>query len=227
MPPDVKAAYHAAVLALLSLPMASDGDGKPAPHTLRLDPTAQDHLRSFVKRLEPHLGDGGRYATMPDWAGKLAGAIVRIAGLLHLAANPQVQGWEVPIDGHTLDQAIRIGEYLLTHAIITFGEMGADAEVQAARFVLAWIEKTGVETFTKRDAHYHTRGRLKKVEEVEAALRRLERHGYVREQEPPERGGPGRKPSPVYLVNPLALGGVPPTGDTDGLAADTNGNDQA
>ena len=35
------------------------------------------------------------------------------------------------------------------------------------------------------------------------ALRLLEQHGYIREVVVEPRKGPGRKPSPLYMVNPL------------------------
>jgi hypothetical protein len=53
---------------------------------------------------------------MTDWGGKLAGAIVRIAGLLHLAGHAR-DGWDRPITLATLEAAIEIGDYYTHHAM--------------------------------------------------------------------------------------------------------------
>ncbi len=68
--------------------------------------------------------------------------------------------------------------YLLP-AKTAFAEMGASPDVAAARYLLRWIVRTQCESFTKRDAFEGTKGKFKRVEELEAALEVLENHGYV------------------------------------------------
>jgi len=143
---------------------------------------------------------------MTDWAGKLAGAVARLAGILHLAERAgQSEPWRDRISLENVERAITIANYLIPHARAAFAEMGASPDVAAARYLLRWITRTQCESFTKRDAFEGTKGRFKRVEELEPALEVLENHWYVAERPREERAGPGRKASPIYDVNPMAL----------------------
>ncbi len=75
---------------------------------------------------------------MTDWGGKLAGAIVRIAGLLHLAEHAR-DGWDRPITLATLEAAAEIGDYFTHHAKAAYDTIGADPATAAARAILQWL----------------------------------------------------------------------------------------
>src|SRR5262249_45296103 len=75
--------------------------------------------------------------------------------------------------------------------------------VENAKRILRWIDHDRATSFTKRDIHQGKKGTFKRVEELDGPLSLLETHGYVRKMSEPERVGPGRKPSPIYEVNPL------------------------
>jgi len=125
-------------------------------------------------------------------------------GLLHMAAHATEETpWTIPIHGVTAECAIRIAQYLIPHARAAYAEMGGNPVVQDARYVLGWIQRHDAETVTKRAIFEGTKGRFKGVSALEPALTLLVEHGFIREQEPEERSGPGRKPSPIYEVNPL------------------------
>ena len=94
---------------------------------------------------------------------------------------------------------------MIPHARAAHAAMGADPEVEDAKRVLSWIRRAGRTVFSRRDAFEGTKGHFKKVETMEPALRVLEQHGFIRERPAADRPGPGRKPSPVYDVNPLWL----------------------
>lgn len=106
------------------------------------------------------------------------------------------------IDADTIARGIELGEYYLAHARAAFAEMGADIEIEGAKHVLAWIRRRGLERFSERDAYQGTKGRFRKVAEIRPALRLLADHNYIRQMPSPERGGSGRKPSPIFEVNP-------------------------
>ncbi len=216
-PPEVTEAYQAGVRALLALePAAPTADGA---HTLRLSPGAAAAFEAFHAALEPRLGEEGDLALITDWAGKLVGTVARLAALLHLAAHAADRApWEGAIDATTMTGAIALGEWLIEHAKLAFAIMGADPAIEEARHLLRWLRKERRETFTKRDAFEGTKGRFKRVEAMEAALQVLLDYGYAREQEPPDRTGrAGRRPSPVYAVNPAIYAH---TSQNDGDAAD-------
>jgi hypothetical protein len=105
-----------------------------------------------------------------------------------------------------MERAARLGHYLVAHARAAFGQIGSDPAVGAARHVLSWIERTGVSSFTKRDAFEGTKGRFKRVAALEPVLGLLIEHDYIRGRGSAERLGPGRKSSPVFEVNPMLHG---------------------
>jgi replicative DNA helicase len=152
-------------------------------------------------RLHPHTGD---LAHIADWASKLVGAVARIGGLLHLAARLR-DGWSLPVNEATITDAIAIGRYLTDHALAAFDLMGgADPTLDDARYLLVWMERTGVKTFTRRELFTALpRGRFAKVDALDPALALLVEHGYLRPAPSPERSGPGRPASPGFEVNPL------------------------
>jgi replicative DNA helicase len=153
------------------------------------------------------LGDYGDLHYMGDWAGKLAGAAVRVAGLLHMAETLGQNGQNGQITDNEMARGIRLAHYLLAHAQAAYAEIGADPALDAAKTILRWIEKAGEPTFTRRDCYRGVRGPLfKSADDCDAPLRLLVDHGFIRDVETPERSGAGRKPSPAYEVNPAALG---------------------
>jgi hypothetical protein len=199
VPEAVRAAYHQGIRLLLAL-----GSDAEAPYELSLSPDARTAFDAFYAALEPRLGEDGDLALLTDWAGKLAGTVARLAGLLYLAAHAtEAAPWAGAVDAATMAAAITLGEWLTEHAKVAFAVMGADPAVEEARHLLRWLGKEPRETFTKREAFEGTKGRFKRVEAMEPALRVLLECGYVREQELPETASrPGRRPSPVYEVNP-------------------------
>lgn len=203
VPYDVMAEYSASVIALLRLKPDTDPNGDEIPHLLKFSQSGYAAFRAFLVWIEPQLSETGELGSMSDWAGKLAGHVARIASLLHMAEHARrSEPWALEISETTVRNAIRIGNYLIAHARVTFAEMGADPEVENARYVLRWIEREGRTSFTKRDTYQGTKGRFKKVESLDPVLKLLDSHGYIRERESGEPRKPGRQPSPIFDVNP-------------------------
>jgi hypothetical protein len=111
--------------------------------------------------------------------------------------------WESVIVSGTVDNAIRVGEHLIPNAKAAFAEMGADEVVEQAKTILRWIEHEGARHFTKRELHQALRSRFKRVEALDAPLCLLLTHWYIGKRPELTSGGPGRKPSPTFDVNPL------------------------
>ncbi|MBI1799987.1 MAG: DUF3987 domain-containing protein [Candidatus Eisenbacteria bacterium] len=207
VPEVVRAEYERGIGRLLCASPAVDAKGAGVPGLVRFSPEARAALRDFQRWLEPQLGEFGSLAHITDWAGKLAGAVARLAGLLHVAEQPGRRApWDLPLSRECVERSVAIGKYLLGHALGAFQQMGADRDVEKARLVLHWVLRAEVPTFTKREAFEATKGRFKKVADLEPALRVLEDHRYITARPRPPRDGPGRKPSPSYAVNPQALG---------------------
>jgi replicative DNA helicase len=173
------------------------------PAVLQFSPAADDRMAGYQDAIEPKLAPGGgEWAHIGDWAGKLAGQVGRLAALLHAAQHPH-QPWATPIPEATVTAAQRLGDYYAAHALAVFDRLGSDPALDGARTVLTWIEQARITRFSRRDAFRHNRGeRVKAVADIDPALALLEDHGYIRLADGPERSGPGRKPSPAYLVHP-------------------------
>ncbi|GAA5128917.1 YfjI family protein [Haloechinothrix salitolerans] len=175
------------------------------PAELAFAGEADDLMAELQSELETRLHpETGAWAHIGDWGGKFHGQVARLAGLLHIAAHPH-NPWEHPVTAETVASAWRIGDYYAAHALATFDHMGADASLDAARRVLAWIDQQRPARFTKRDAFNGTRGPvIRRASDLDPALTLLEDHGHIAHQPPPERppGARGRKPSPTYWTHP-------------------------
>jgi replicative DNA helicase len=200
IPEDIRDTYTAGIRALV-LTLAEWTD----PAVLVLTPDAAELLLTAAEELEPRLAPDGDLGHIADWASKLIGATGRIAGLLHLATNLR-DGWGKPITEDTMAAAIRAAGYFTAHALAAFGGMGADPLLEDARHVLAWLTRTQAEKFTKRDLFRATQSRFRKIADLDPVLAILDQHGYIRQDEPADRAGPGRRPSPEYAVHPSMRG---------------------
>jgi hypothetical protein len=171
------------------------------PYLLRLSLQAQAELLAFANDLEPRLGENGDLGHIADWGCKLVGGIGRVAALLHLAANVH-GGWgeTVPVD--SIQAAIRIGRYLVHHAVAAFDLMEADPNLTLARRILHWILAKELTSFSRRDCFESMKGRVRRVEALDPILSILEAHGCIRRRLQESRGR-GRPPAPVFDVNPL------------------------
>lgn len=202
MPGHVKDDY-ARDMKALALTMAE----WTTPAALVLTPEAREVLAAHQERTEPRLRAAeGDLSSIRDWASKLTGAVVRIAGLLHLAEHIK-DGHAQPIDADTMERAVQLGDYFTDHALAAFARMGADPLSGKAVAVLAWIRRAQAAEFTRRDLFDGIRGTVfTKAEDVDEPLEVLIDHGYIQliERPSPTKRG-GRPPSPRYAVHPEAM----------------------
>jgi hypothetical protein len=213
VPSGVSTGFHGTMLALWRLTGAVDHKGQPAPHWLKFSPVADAALQHFERWLEPQLAPGEELSYLAGWGSKLAGAVARIAGVLHMAETlGQDEPWNVAIGESTVAAAIRIGrDYLLPHAKAAFGQMGADERLHDAQHVVRWLTRyfedcedcgRGVASVSKRDIYQAFKGRFKTVEELDPALKILLDAGYLRPEPRLKPTSAGRPASPRYEINP-------------------------
>ena len=115
-------------------PEYTDALGRPLPADDPFDLYAKEITLSrdasslhiaFAQCVEQMLAPEGELSTIPDWGGKLVGAVIRIAGLLHIAEHMSKQSkWSEPIAAETMRNAIRVGEYLIPHCASFFHSNG-------------------------------------------------------------------------------------------------------
>jgi hypothetical protein len=209
--------YATGIKALWQL-CGAVNDRRDAAHELCFGPDAEVLMRDFERWLEPQLADGEELSFLAGWAGKLAGAVARIAGILHAAqAIDNGIPWTQPIPATTVEAALRLGrDYFLPHAQVAFSIMGADERLETARQVWTTIcqrmpsecsehSESAPLTFTRRDAHQWNRRRFPGgVDELDPVLDLLERHNLVRPRQGTGQVGRGHR-SPEYELNPAAL----------------------
>lgn len=209
------ATYRETIRTTYGLPSA----GEDRPHRLLLTGKALAEWTAFANRIEAEQREGERLAGIRDWASKAAGAAARIAGVFHViryrTCRPAAP-WELEIDPDTVAAANAIVDYFTEHALAAYALMEVDERVALARRLLRWIERVipnpgifkprgpkGEIGFTLRDCHRHHRA-VGRPEDLLPGLDLLEGRGFLRRLPPPEpRNGPGRPPSPVFLVSPL------------------------
>ena len=120
------------------------------PKFLTLSEEAQALSKQFYDALEPRLGKDGDLEHMTDWAGKLHGSVLRIAGLLHVIEGVAKNGKEfaditldsiLAVSVETMTAAIEIGYYFLEHAKACYSLMETNKSIENAVYVVSQIEK--------------------------------------------------------------------------------------
>ena len=205
---EALAAWQTVVERLLSLEMVADGERGPRPFYVRLTAGGREEWQRFT---DEHAAEVNAEDFPPHLAGpwaKMRGYMARLALVVHFLrwACGEAEGEDV--DGDSAARAARLVDYFKAHARKAHALMDADPRVAEVRRLLHWLQERGQSRFSKRDAYQGLKGTFRKVEDLDAVLASAEKYVLVRpEAQPPTpRPGPGRKPSPLYEVNPALLG---------------------
>lgn len=200
IPKDVRDRYWNGILRLLAENWSSR-----ETKILKLSPEANARLIEFEEQLEPKLRPEGELSPIVDWAAKLSGQLVRIAGLLHLAEHVADQEKPLIVEADTMARALALSEYLVNHCKIAYTTMDAadDIEILKAKRIIRWINEGHISEFTQRECHQALRATFYKVDELKEALMLLEYHGYIRAIPDQNDRIPGRKQK-LFKVNPYA-----------------------
>ena len=193
VPENVAAAYDQTIRALVDLPLAAFEDGTPAPHLVRLTPTAFDCWRAYHDATLTEIGTNretkpGSYL---QWLSKLAEHVARLALLFHVVRH--VEGAPLGQIGPEIEDAIRLADALKVHARRAFALMGADMDTARARKVWTWLDRNRnklrdwrerdrlppCEAVKPRDLDRAEVAGVKNSAEAEAILMLLADKGYV------------------------------------------------
>lgn len=175
---------------------------------------AYDLFHAAEQELEPKLAKGAQYGGndgMREWASKLMGQILKLAGLLHAAEHADAGTWPPRISEQTMRNALQLGVYFVAHAEATFGYMRTEPIVLDAESVLDWIRhidwtgKAGGKMGQRIAAHPGKVTRrevqtgvwaIRDADHAAAVMRLLEKSGYVRQVDA------DRRDSAWYLLHP-------------------------
>lgn len=194
--------YFNTVLNILNQPWLENEFGEKISKTILLSAEAKLYLEEFRQKIESDLAEGKRFGFIQDWAGKLAGAVARIAGVLHVARYANGDPLREYVSGVDMGDAIEIGEFLAVHALCVFDCMGADIHTDGARRILSWIRSEAKTQCTQRDCHRAFKSYFKSAKDVEGALQVLIDRHYLRQM--PQPMVPHR-PSKIFEVNPRIM----------------------
>ena len=168
------------------------------PITLHLAPEAINRMDKLCCSIEAYLRNEHR--DMREWGSKYIGLVLRIAGLLHIAADG-----DGDIQMETVENAIQIGSYAFYHALYAYSILGADETVEKALHVVTKLRKLSVTRISRSDLYQKCRGRFfRDAKDMEPVLTLLEQHGYIW-MDIPTYSGVGRPSAGTIYINPAAL----------------------
>lgn len=197
IPEQTTRKYNDLIHRLLDLPIKQNEDGTLLLKEIGLTKEAYSQWFEFSRWVEVQLKDGGKFEFLKDWAGKLAGAAVRLAGLIHCSMNPDATATNINLE--TMKAALALAAIYAEHARLVFDLMGADPGLQDARRVWLWIERNRYGSFTKRDCFEALKGHFHKMDRLNPALQILEERHHIRSKEIKT----GARPSFKCIVNPM------------------------
>jgi len=202
IPQGVAMRYRDGLFRLLAVPPQMI-DGREVARRLTLTVDALDSWHAFGEMIEKRQGPGGELESIADWSGKLPGAALRIAGILHLVeygANPPAQ-----IGPATMERALDLCDLLIDHAKAAFAMMEADPATADAKAIYQWIEAGRLARFRRGEVYRQLKGRFTgKQERLDKALRELEARAIVTAATEPTAG----RAATIYIVNPTLWGGA-------------------
>ena len=191
IPTAVQEDYHNLIFHLLNL-------SENEPITLHLALEAVKRMEKLCRSIETYLRNEHR--DMREWGSKYIGLVLRIAGLLHIAADG-----DEDIQMETVENAIQIGSYAFYHALYAYSILGADETVEKALHVVTKLRKLSVTRISRSDLYQKCRGRFfRDAKEMEPVLTLLEQHGYIW-MDIPTYSGVGRPSAGTIYINPAAL----------------------
>ena len=200
VPPEVYMRYERKIIDML------EEEYPQKPEVITLSPGAKQLLTDFAEEIEAKIKTD--YAEIADWAGKLVGNTLRIAGLLCRASvfrAPEFLTVNEPlvVSGETMENAIKLGRYYLNHALAVFDVIPEANMHKQAKRILKMIGEHRLTEFDRRSAMRFCQV-FKTVAEIQPVLDFLDDYGYIIRL-PDRTATVGRPPLPKYVVNPSVL----------------------
>ncbi len=198
IPSEILEDYQKLIYRLMDIPVSEN------PVILRLSGSARNLISDYFTQHERYLAGEGK--EISDWASKYIGAVLRFAALLHVTSSDVTVSGEDEIPGETMNNAISIGEFFLSHARYAFSVMGTDTSVSKAQYVFAKLIACGRSDIKRSELYQMCRGKFfHKTEEIYPIVDLLRDHGYIRLEQPPQSNSSGRPEDIHVIINPDAV----------------------
>lgn len=170
------------------------------PPLIKLSPEADKLLQELLNGIEPHLEETlGRFAFMSDWASKLAGKVLRLAGLFHLA---QGRTHHEPVDEATMTQAVAFGLWGIGQAERIYKAWQRAETSAGVAPILTWMRRKKPKTFTATDLKASLRNaEWYSTEARDAALVELHHARWLVSVVQYDSAG-RRRPTCMFMPNP-------------------------
>lgn len=152
---SAKTAYRTGIHRLLNILPVYDEHGKEAARILTLDRGATEEWEAFFAFIENSMGEGKELEPVQDWAGKLPGAALRIAGLMTVVEQGEAAR---TIPAGTMENALNLCELLIPHTRAAFDLIEGDDSQHDAKHALKWILSRGKPAFGKSDVYRNSEG---------------------------------------------------------------------
>lgn len=199
--PATAEAYRAAVLRLIDIPALVNDCGHDTPRVLGLTKDALEAWYDFAAWIEARQGVGREFHHIQDWTSKLPGAVLRVAGVVHVAEMGPGAG---SIERDTIDRSVSFARTLIPHAQAAFGMMGADPAVEGAEKILDWLkQQVPCDAIKQNEIARALHGQFATVKDLQPGLEVLVERNYLRG---PLKEPTGGRPSIIYEVNPAVWG---------------------
>lgn len=199
LPKELQHQYEKAVMSLLDIEPENGGT-----LNIALDEDAREGWLWFSDKLVKGQAKDGEYENIKDWAAKMRGGVLRLAGLFHVAEVGKL-ATDKPVSKETMAMAINLMLLLIDHTRAFMGLGGNDKVIEDAKAVFGWILQYQLTDFKGSKAHNKFNSRFPKVEDLEEALEVLKGRELL--HGPYEKSNGKGRPSKFWRVNPKALGG--------------------
>jgi replicative DNA helicase len=178
----------------------SHGDGKV--RVLCLTVEARALWKTYAEKIERLLRPDAGLEDFADWANKIPGTVLRIAGLLHVGREAAAENEAVAgdIGGTVMSDAIKLGEYLLPHAQDALEAAGESEKASDAKYLVKKLKAWPSVSLTARELLQKVKGRIGSMDRLRRALEVLEDNVHIRLAVNEQRG-PGR-PTETFDIHP-------------------------
>ena len=206
MPKEIRQWWSSKIMSLLDIEDEYDEFGEVKPWKIELAYEAGIRFKEFCDYAESALRPGGALSFSKSWGSKLAGKIIRLAGLLHCIKHDDPRS--CPIDEETLQQAISMGEVLTLHAQRAYYFAANGEKIDAGQKVLDWTTGMALRQmnfcFTVQDAYDNVDGFTRK--QIKSAVNYLYEQGMLLKSlnavaQYASQTRVGRKKGPFYILN--------------------------